>query len=267
MGGSDDAQGRTRGPERAKEALPRRASGDRRSQRGKRWPVVTGRQQRFDEVESGADARTSIAKACKAAAVPLFSPHDLRHRRISLLHLRGVPWARIGEFVGQRNLAVTANTYSHVLRRRGRNRLRGSASCRSVSRRRPGHRRARIDTSQESLGRCALSCLVSGLVPAGPVSPGGIQLAHVDRPGQHRIRTVYGRRPEPGAPPLAIPTLPLVNQRSMVVGCTVAVEDVQEPWEVEFGENTLIRARSPRRNGCKGRTFPRPRSRTTSRSS
>jgi len=32
-----------------------------------------------------------------------------------LLHLRGVPWARIGAFVGQRNLAVTANTYSHVL--------------------------------------------------------------------------------------------------------------------------------------------------------
>ncbi|HVR13494.1 MAG TPA: hypothetical protein VMS41_06925 [Gaiellaceae bacterium] len=60
---------------------------------------------------SGADAlRTSIAKACKAAAVPLFSPHDLRHRRISLMHLRGVRWARIGEFVGQRNLAVTANT-------------------------------------------------------------------------------------------------------------------------------------------------------------
>ena len=26
-----------------------------------------------------------------------------------------MPWARIGEFVGQRNLAVTANTYSHVL--------------------------------------------------------------------------------------------------------------------------------------------------------
>jgi integrase len=65
---------------------------------------------------SGADAlRTSIAKACKAAAVPLFSPHDLRHRRISLLHLRGVPWARIGEFVGQRSLSVTADVYSHVL--------------------------------------------------------------------------------------------------------------------------------------------------------
>jgi len=65
---------------------------------------------------SGADAlRTSIAKACRAAGIPLFSPHDLRHRRISLLHLRGVPWARIGEFVGQRNLSVTADVYSHVL--------------------------------------------------------------------------------------------------------------------------------------------------------
>jgi integrase len=66
--------------------------------------------------ESGADAlRTAIAKACRAAGIPLFSPHDLRHRRVSLLHLRGVPWARIGEQVGQRNLAVTANTYTHVL--------------------------------------------------------------------------------------------------------------------------------------------------------
>jgi hypothetical protein len=31
------------------------------------------------------------------------------------MHLAGVPWARIGEHVGQRNLAVTANTYTHVL--------------------------------------------------------------------------------------------------------------------------------------------------------
>jgi integrase len=66
--------------------------------------------------DSGADAlRTSIAKACRAAAIPLWSPHDLRHRRVSLLHLRGTPWARIGEFVGQRNLSVTADTYTHVL--------------------------------------------------------------------------------------------------------------------------------------------------------
>jgi len=64
----------------------------------------------------GADRfRTAIGRACRAAGVPTFSPHDLRHRRISLLHLGGVPWARIGEHVGQRDLAVTANTYTHAL--------------------------------------------------------------------------------------------------------------------------------------------------------
>ena len=59
--------------------------------------------------------RMAVSRACVAAGVPVFSPHDLRHRRISLLHLGGVPWARIGEHVGQRDLAVTANTYTHVL--------------------------------------------------------------------------------------------------------------------------------------------------------
>lgn len=34
---------------------------------------------------------------------------------LSLEHLRGIPWARTDELVGQRNLAVTANTHTHVL--------------------------------------------------------------------------------------------------------------------------------------------------------
>jgi integrase len=64
----------------------------------------------------GADRlRTSIARACRAAGVPVFSPHDLRHRRISLLHRQGRTWAEIGRFVGQRKLSVTADTYTHVL--------------------------------------------------------------------------------------------------------------------------------------------------------
>jgi integrase len=54
-------------------------------------------------------------KAGRAEGIPLFSPHDLGYRRISLLHLRGTSWARIGEQVGQRDLAVTANVYTHVL--------------------------------------------------------------------------------------------------------------------------------------------------------
>ncbi len=64
---------------------------------------------------SGDAFRTQLGRACTAAGIPLFSPHDLRHRRISLMHLRGVPWARIGEHVGQRSVAITADTYTHVL--------------------------------------------------------------------------------------------------------------------------------------------------------
>lgn len=59
--------------------------------------------------------RTAIARACKAAGVPVFSPHDLRHRRISLLHRQGRTWAEIGRLVGQRKLSITADTYTHVL--------------------------------------------------------------------------------------------------------------------------------------------------------
>lgn len=65
---------------------------------------------------SGADSiRTSIARACRAAGIPLWSPHDLRHRRISLLHRQGRTWAEIGALVGQRSLKVTSDTYTHVL--------------------------------------------------------------------------------------------------------------------------------------------------------
>jgi integrase len=72
-------------------------------------------QRLFAGVESSDAFRTALGRACKAAGVPHFHPHDLRHRRISLLHAQGVSWARIGELVGQRNLATTANIYTHVL--------------------------------------------------------------------------------------------------------------------------------------------------------
>ncbi len=59
--------------------------------------------------------RTSIARSCRAAGIPVFSPHDLRHRRISLLHRQGRSWAEIARFVGQRKLSITADTYTHVM--------------------------------------------------------------------------------------------------------------------------------------------------------
>ena len=59
--------------------------------------------------------RMAIGRACRDAGVPSWSPHDLRHRRISLLHHQGETWAEIGAKVGQRNLSVTADRYTHVL--------------------------------------------------------------------------------------------------------------------------------------------------------
>lgn len=59
--------------------------------------------------------RMAISRACRDAAVPHFSPHALRHRRISLLHQQGSSWAEIGERVGQRSKIVTADRYTHAL--------------------------------------------------------------------------------------------------------------------------------------------------------
>ena len=64
----------------------------------------------------GADRfRTALARACRGAGVPTFSPHDLRHRRVSLMHEQGISWARIGELVGHGDIVTTARTYTHVL--------------------------------------------------------------------------------------------------------------------------------------------------------
>ena len=59
--------------------------------------------------------RTALQRACTAAGIASFSPHDLRHRRVSLLHAQGLTWARIGEVVGHADLMTTARTYTHVL--------------------------------------------------------------------------------------------------------------------------------------------------------
>jgi integrase/recombinase XerC len=81
---------------------------------------LVAREDRFPErtvfqAFSGDRFRTALTRACTAAAVPHFSPHDLRHRRVSLLHLAGMPWARIGELVGHDDLVTTARTYTHVV--------------------------------------------------------------------------------------------------------------------------------------------------------
>jgi integrase len=72
-------------------------------------------ERRVFEGVTGDRLRTRLARATTAAGVPTFSPHDLRHRRVSLLHLAGVPWARIGEAVGHDDITTTSRVYTHVL--------------------------------------------------------------------------------------------------------------------------------------------------------
>ena len=88
-------------------AVPGRHAALARDDRTPERPVFEG--------FAGDRFRTAITRACTAAGVPAFSPHDLRHRRVTLLHLGGMPWARIGELVGHDDLVTTARTYTHVV--------------------------------------------------------------------------------------------------------------------------------------------------------
>ena len=59
--------------------------------------------------------RTAITRACKATGTPHWSPHDLRHRRVWLLVLRGTPIPRVSAYVGHARGSMTLDTYAHVL--------------------------------------------------------------------------------------------------------------------------------------------------------
>jgi integrase len=60
-------------------------------------------------------AEKAMASACKAAEIPRFTPHDLRHRRATRWHHEGVPTKALAERVGHADAALTLNLYSHVL--------------------------------------------------------------------------------------------------------------------------------------------------------
>jgi integrase len=62
----------------------------------------------------GADRfRTALTWVCKAAAVPAFSPHDLRHRRATLWHLGGVPAVQAAAWLGH-SPTEHVKTYAHA---------------------------------------------------------------------------------------------------------------------------------------------------------
>lgn len=58
--------------------------------------------------------RTALTRACTAAGVPAFSPHDLRHRRATLWHLSGVPAAQASAWLGH-SAQEHLRTYAHAV--------------------------------------------------------------------------------------------------------------------------------------------------------
>jgi integrase len=57
--------------------------------------------------------RTAITRACKATGTPLFSPHDLRHRRATLWHMGGAPAAEAAAWLGH-SAQEHLRTYAHA---------------------------------------------------------------------------------------------------------------------------------------------------------
>jgi integrase len=60
-------------------------------------------------------AKNVIARACVAAGIPHFHPHDLRHRRISIWHHGGVPARVLAERAGHARASMSLDVYSHVM--------------------------------------------------------------------------------------------------------------------------------------------------------
>jgi integrase len=64
---------------------------------------------------TGNRIRGAMAAACIAAGVPHMSPHDLRHRYVSVQLARGVPGADVAAQVGHARLSMTYDVYTHVV--------------------------------------------------------------------------------------------------------------------------------------------------------
>jgi integrase len=61
-----------------------------------------------------------MRRACVAAGIPLYSPHDLRHRYSSVKMREGVPVTETSAQLGHSRTSMTLDVYSHVLVDEGR---------------------------------------------------------------------------------------------------------------------------------------------------
>ena len=56
-----------------------------------------------------------MSRACRLAKIPHYSPHDLRHRRLTLGHQAGVPARELAERAGHSKPSMSLDTYTHVM--------------------------------------------------------------------------------------------------------------------------------------------------------
>lgn len=60
-------------------------------------------------------ARQAMRRACLLAKIPNYTPHDLRHRRITLWHQSGVPARELAERAGHSKPSMSLDVYTHVM--------------------------------------------------------------------------------------------------------------------------------------------------------
>jgi integrase len=60
-------------------------------------------------------AKNVMARACVAARIPHYHPHDLRHRRASLWHGQGVTARELAARLGHSRASISLDVYSHVI--------------------------------------------------------------------------------------------------------------------------------------------------------
>jgi integrase len=56
-----------------------------------------------------------LSRACRLAKIPNYTPHDLRHRRITLWHQSGVPARELAERAGHSKPSMSLDVYTHVM--------------------------------------------------------------------------------------------------------------------------------------------------------
>ena len=59
--------------------------------------------------------RDAIGRASRAAGIPFYSPHDLRHRRGSLWHAGGMTARELAERMGHKKASMSLDVYTHVM--------------------------------------------------------------------------------------------------------------------------------------------------------